>query len=1351
MNMAKPSATSATVTLAGTSAWTLSVGGTLTIAATGVIWTNSGTMTISAASYTFDTNNVSIASPITHSAIGFTLLLASNATVSSFNLTGGTLDLGNFTLTCTTQFTGSNSNTRAIAFGTTGAITVTGSGLSAFSMGIVTNFTYTGTSKVNISNNSATAATVTFGTTGGTEANSLNFNITVGTYTLTIATGSFVKDLNFTGFTGTCSPIVTIYGSLTLVSGMTITSPTFTFASTSTGKTITSAGKTIGTLTFTGVGGGWTLSDAATVAGLTTLTAGTLNLNNFTLSSYSFSLNSTSVRSIAFGTTGQITVNGTGLMFDFPDYTNFTFSGTSKINISNNSAVASSINTIGCLSTNTALNLNFTTGTYTLTTGASLIGRNINFTGFTGSIDSFVISTYGSLTLVTGMTLVNSCNLTFFGITTGNTINTAGKTIASLAFNGSGGGWTLASAINSLGDVSLYAGSLDTAGFAVTATQFKTLTPTLSTATKSLTTGASTFTLSLGWNIETSLYTTINSDTSVITISNTAPYFYGAGFTYYSVIFSSTAITNGYVTGSNTYTSLEFAARSATGISDISIGGNQTVTGTFKLNNGNSTSRTFIHSDVIGTQRTFNVGTLGGGGDNDFRDIAATGASSPWNFTGAKRGGNCLGNSGITFDAAKTVYWNLTGSQLWSAAAWVTSSGGSSPSTANFPLAQDTAVFDNAGAATTVTLNANYNIGTINFSSRTTAVTFATGTTTPIIYGNLLYSTTRPTQSGTGTITFAGQGITQTITTNSTVSLAIPQPLNFDTNSGTVSLGSNLYVSNSITLTSGSFNTGTNYNVTTTSFYSSNTKTRAVTLGTSTITLNGTPTNTWDITVPTGMTLSAASSTITFFSAFSVFNYFYGGGLTYGTLSNTTPAGGPTLISGTNTIGTLSFTSFGSGAGILPVTLYNNQTITNIIFNNSGGYVYRTSITSDVIGTTRTISGVTGTATLSNVDFRDITISGTAAGLTNGTGVGDLGGNSGFTITPASIRYWNLAAGGNWNANGWAATSGGTPSLANFPLPQDTVQIGTGAGLTAGNTITINGDFNLPIINFSARATAMTLAFGTTNPVAYGNVTLSSSVTLSGTGSLTFSKRGTQTITSAGRAFTTSLVINTTTTSTVQLADALLATNTLTVTRGTFDAGTSSVTATTFASSNTNVRSVKMGTGSWTLTGTGTVWDITDPTNMVFEKGTSSITMTSVGTTARAFYSNGIRYGAVVIGGTTGTSPTTFYGSLNTFDDMSTTKTVAYTVTFEADKISQFKKFSLTGASGAVLTLNSSSANKHTLKKFTPWLVGVNSTQSTCTGLSLTAGTPAIDWIAFSNINGTVSSARQGNMSFFFR
>jgi hypothetical protein len=1295
----------------------------------------------------------------------------SSATIAtgnpSFSQYSGTLNLNNFNMTIPYQFASygtspAGSTARTVAFGTGSMLLTNATAMTVWNVTDTTGFTATGTGGINLTGATTAGNTRTIShgsSTGPTEAGAINVAISAGAGD--IALEGYIRDLNCTGLTGTIAPwsgsIRYIYGSLTIPAvstGMRYAGDT-TFASTSTGKTITINDQSIvGNIVFNGVGGGWTLGSNFGSITSFTLTAGAFNLNNFTMTvGNTVTSTGTGVRSIAFGTTGAITVTGSSAIWNMADLTNFTTTGTSTVNISNNSAAAATIvyGTTGGTETN-SLNFNITIGTYTLTVTSGSVFKNLNFTGFTGTCN-FTSTIYGNLTMVAGMTSTTSA-VTMAATSTGKTINTAGKVLASLVFNGVGGGWTAAAAITTTGAITLTAGAFDTAGFSLLATAFNSS----NTNTRSLTLGASNaVNLSLGWDTTISTNMTLTPSTSVITIAATAPYFYGGSLTYYSVILSSTAITNGYVTGSNTYTLLEFGARAAAGLSDISIGGNQTVTGTFKLNNGNANARTFIHSDVIGTQRTFNVVTHTTGSDTDFRNIAATGTSAPWDYTVGKRGGNCLGNSGITFDAAKNVYWNLTGTQNWSATAWATTSAGT-PAAANFPLAQDTAIFDNAGAATTVTLDANYNIGTINFSARTTAVTFATGTTNPIIYGSLIYTATRPTVSGTGILTFAGQGVTQTINTNAN---SLTQSLNFDTFNGTVTLGSALTQSNvlGITLTSGNFNTGTNYALIASSFFSSNTNTRSLSLGSSAVTIGYINANIiWDITTSTGMTLTPGTSTISFASgtpsAGGVAN-FYGGGLTYNNVTFTSSNSAyisNIAITGGNTFNTLTFAGTNLYDSINKIRLYNNQISNNLTMGNVGDW-RRWMMLSDTIGTARSITGLNGTVSLLGVDFRDITLSGTAAGLTTGTSIGDCGGNSGFTVTPAATKYFSSASGGVLKNGTWSSDLAGTISTTS-PLPQDTAKIAS--NVTAGSSIDVDftsstdNCINLPIIDFSARATALTFNCARSS-LSHGNITLSSSITPSGSGILTLSKRGTQTITSAGRTLTMPVVVDTAPTSDVQLADALTISNTLTVTRGTFDAVASNVSATTFTSSNSNTRSVKIGSGSWTLTGTGTVWDITNPVNMTFDKNTGSIILSDTSATARAFYSNGIRYGTVVIGGTTGSSTTTFYGTLNTFDDMTTTKTVAYTVTFEAGKISQFKKFSLTGASGLLLTLNSSTVGtRHTLKKFTPWLVGVNSTLSNCTGLSLTTGTPAINYIAFTDIAGTVAGQQSGNMSFLF-
>ena len=211
-----------------------------------------------------------------------------------------------------------------------------------------------------------------------------------------------------------------------------------------------------------------------------------------------------------------------------------------------------------------------------------------------------------------------------------------------------------------------------------------------------------------------------------------------------NVSFTFTSVTTANIVGANTFNTLSFAGRTDVGISTAIFSANQTI-GTLTLNAGTASAyRTFLRSNTIGTQRTLNVTTLtAGAADIDFRDIAITGAAAP--LTGT-RFGDAKGNSGITFDAAKTVYFRATGSQVWGSSgsgSWSATSGGSADAT-QFPLAQDTAIFPAATypvSGATASVNANYNIGAIDMSLRTTnTMTLAMGGATPQIYGNWLIS-----------------------------------------------------------------------------------------------------------------------------------------------------------------------------------------------------------------------------------------------------------------------------------------------------------------------------------------------------------------------------------------------------------------------------------------------------------------------------------------------------------------------------------------------------------------------------------------------------------------------------------
>jgi hypothetical protein len=149
-----------------------------------------------------------------------------------------------------------------------------------------------------------------------------------------------------------------------------------------------------------------------------------------------------------------------------------------------------------------------------------------------------------------------------------------------------------------------------------------------------------------------------------------------------------------------------------------------------------------------------------------------------------------------------------------------------------------------------------------------------------------------------------------------------------------------------------------------------------------------------------------------------------------------------------------------------------------------------------------------------------------SGGNLTGTRLGDCKGNSGITFVAGADKYWGVLGNGSWSATVWATSSGGAVSNDNFPLAQDTCIFEAGSP-NSGNTATINAAYNIGTIDMSARTTnTMTLACSQ-SPSIYGNWTNGTGVTLSGTGTLTFAGRGSQTITSAGRTFTQLFTIDT--------------------------------------------------------------------------------------------------------------------------------------------------------------------------------------------------------------------------------
>jgi hypothetical protein len=679
--------------------------------------------------------------------------------------------------------------------------------------------------------------------------------------------------------------------------------------------------------------------------------------------------------------------------------------------------------------------------------------------------------------------------------------------------------------------------------------------------------------------------------------------------------------------------------------------------------------------------------------------------------------------------------WNGTNTANWSA-----SSGGSSG--ASVPTAADNVFFDagsDSGGIFTVTMATSPRVcADFTASSLDFTMTLA-GTGISInISGNLSLPATNFTRTYTGTTTFNATTTGKTISTNG-VTLGATA---FNGVGGAWTL-QNAFSSggNSLTVLSGSFDTGS-YNLTCATLSSTTATARTISLGSSTVTLS----SDIDFTTSTNLTFNAGTSSITSTGSAVTID---GGGVTFNnyTRSNTTQTS-PLTINGNNTFNNLTIAAL-AAAGIGEILLGGNQTINGTLtFSASANATSRRFLRSSTTGTARTVTCAAFSG--ADIDFRDIAGAGAAAPL-SGTRLGDCKGNSGITFGAGVPKYWNLAAGGNWSATGWATGSGGTPAVNNFPLAQDTC-IFEATGLNSGAAITINASYNIGTINMSARTgNTMTLT-NSNSPDIHGDFISGTGVTYTGTGTFTITGRTTQTITSAGRTFTQAININSPS-GTVLLADAFTTSRSLasaiSLTRGTFDAAGYSVTLTGASSgvstNNSNVRTLAFGSGTWTIAGTGG-FNATDATNLTVT-GTGVISLTNAG--AKSFIGGGIQTYPTLNQG--GTGALTVTGS-NKFADI--TNSAIGSVLFTAGTTTTFDNFNLNGTSGNLLTLGSVTAASHTLSKVS------GTVSSDYLSISRSTATGGATWYAGANSsNGGNNSgwifsappvAASGNMFLLF-
>jgi hypothetical protein len=582
-------------------------------------------------------------------------------------------------------------------------------------------------------------------------------------------------------------------------------------------------------------------------------------------------------------------------------------------------------------------------------------------------------------------------------------------------------------------------------------------------------------------------------------------------------------------------------------------------------------------------------------------------------------------------------FW-VGGTNTWNATStgkWATTSGGASG--AATPTAADDVFFDasSTGVVTLATgivcrsLNCTGFTGTISHPASTAvfigdATAGASNTALKFVAG-MTYTLGSTT---TSTISFSSTSATQQTVDFGGKTIGL---ITFGTGSGSPSylLTSSIVQSAASTLglTRGTLDTN-NLNHTWGLFSSSNSNARTLNLGSSTITMLGA---TFDCTTSTNMTLNAGTSTLGWTSSTAVTPSIAIPGLALYDILITKSSGG-SVVNGTGTSTfhnyTMDNTVVGGGNRAININITGGIVINGVFKHYGASATNAGFIFSGSTGTAKTIDlGTTGSVDFNNVDFRDITVTGTAAPV-SGTRLADGGGNSGITF-PASKTMYYIGGTGNTNSTAnWSLTSGGA-TAGSIPLLHDTA-IFDANSFTAASQVVTMGSIRGPGFDASAATNSPTFRFinpsGGSNSHYGGMIFPTAGCTIDCVGaagsatSILLFGRSTHSLTTNGAALGTAITLQINGPGcTYTLGSDLVMSDTTKQFQhnfGTFNANGFNVTCGVFTSSNTSLRTLTMGSGTWTLTGTGVVWTGTVGTNMTLNPGTSTLIVSDTSATA---------------------------------------------------------------------------------------------------------------------------------------
>jgi hypothetical protein len=682
---------------------------------------------------------------------------------------------------------------------------------------------------------------------------------------------------------------------------------------------------------------------------------------------------------------------------------------------------------------------------------------------------------------------------------------------------------------------------------------------------------------------------------------------------------------------------------------------------------------------------------------------------------------SCLLVSFKSAHAANTCLWNGNTSTAWNTAANWSNCGGVVPTSA------DDVVFDNL--ASTYTLNIAGSVASVKSfvtTGTTNAVTVTnTGSQIMYLYGNfILKSGDSFTIAGlwienTATITQGGATLTTGyiyLYISSYPTITLGSDLNIG--SGTFLMWQVVFNTNNYSITCGTFGEGGSYSAT--------------------LTLNNSTLNVSNVSFGTAPTVTSTTHTINITTDSATANNF--AGKAWGIVnfkSNASAARAHLITPGSGA----SFVQFNidqlTDRRDVSVSFDGDFSVSQSSTWKSGGAgnddpTYRLLIKSNTTGTqkTATVTAAGQTLTFTDVDFQDIKVATTNSPTITKTRVGDAGGNTGGATITSAPKTVYLDAGTTDNVyfsdNYWSTSSGGgSPSLNNYPLPQDTAIIDNNSfddlyniiWATAPRTGAIDASTLTESQNFYS------------NTIHYGSLILSTAITIGGYEAYNFDARvaGTLSISYTTRDLYNNITINSYG-GVVQLSSSMLmATTILTLTRGTIDLNGNTLTTKVFSSTGTNTRELKAtGGGNIYITGTtGTVLNMTDPTSLTVSNA-PAVTLNGALTGNATFAGGGKTFGNFW-NHTTGAYAVQFTGS-NVFNNFKVD--AGRTMQFTAGTTTTVGSLTATGTSGSPITLGSITAASHTLTK----TGGGTATCDYC-NISYSTATPASTWYATNSTN----------------